>query len=582
MSFKDIKFPNDFDYSSDGDHPPIEFYVNAFPRSKEIHLKLGYFSSSAIRLLAYSFARFIYSGGILKIITNHYLYNEDVGLVGEKENRSVDNRLEDLEWLFGELSGTEKHFMNCLRYLVEQGRLEIIPVVMKPGKMVHYKQGVFVDNDGDRLAIEGSCNFTASGLIENGESIAVYRSWGSEYEVNKINSRSVDIDSIVKKENDKYDYLEKESIVNAILSAGTERSVEDLLRDELEVCSEMAGQDSNLIHEIIEQSKEELLDQINEIKLHPRFPFNSEPREYQKEAHMAWVDAGKKGLFAMATGTGKTITSLNCLLNEYKKKGTYQAIILVPTAALLAQWVREVKLFNFNDILTASSKNTSWRSEINELISTLKYTNSSFVIITTYATFITESFQRASKKLPEDTLMIADEAHNMGSSSLVRLIPEIKYAKRIGLSATPKRIYDEEGNKAIEDFFDSHEPYTYSFSMDRAIKEGYLCEYDYYPHIVDLSDEELDQYREISLKLIKFFNGDSLDKNDIVERLLLERKRVIHRAENKLFHFNDILKSIYDKKKDLKYTFVYVPEGNNKDGDNMMDVYLKSFYRVFP
>ncbi len=33
-----------------------------------------------------------------------------------------------------------------------------------------------------------------------------------------------------------------------------------------------------------------------------------------------------KGMFAMATGTGKTITSLNCLLKIYKKTGYYQCI----------------------------------------------------------------------------------------------------------------------------------------------------------------------------------------------------------------------------------------------------------------
>ena len=48
-----------------------------------------------------------------------------------------------------------------------------------------------------------------------------------------------------------------------------------------------------------------------------------------------WKNNGQKGLFAMATGTGKTITSLNCLLEIYKRKGYYKAIILVPTITLV-------------------------------------------------------------------------------------------------------------------------------------------------------------------------------------------------------------------------------------------------------
>lgn len=78
----------------------------------------------------------------------------------------------------------------------------------------------------------------------------------------------------------------------------------------------------------------------------PRFPY-SEPREYQKQAYENWKANKQKGLFAMATGTGKTLTSLNCLLNIYKKFHFYKAIILVPTITLVDQWEEECKKFNF-------------------------------------------------------------------------------------------------------------------------------------------------------------------------------------------------------------------------------------------
>ena len=41
----------------------------------------------------------------------------------------------------------------------------------------------------------------------------------------------------------------------------------------------------------------------------------------------------------MATGTGKTLTSLNCLLNIYHKFHFYKALILVPTITLVEQCV---------------------------------------------------------------------------------------------------------------------------------------------------------------------------------------------------------------------------------------------------
>jgi superfamily II DNA or RNA helicase len=64
-----------------------------------------------------------------------------------------------------------------------------------------------------------------------------------------------------------------------------------------------------------------LFSEIEIIRRTPRFPYTEGPREYQINAYNSWVANNYKGMFAMATGTGKTITSLNCLLNEYKKTG---------------------------------------------------------------------------------------------------------------------------------------------------------------------------------------------------------------------------------------------------------------------
>ena len=88
----------------------------------------------------------------------------------------------------------------------------------------------------------------------------------------------------------------------------------------------------------------------------PGFPYSSGPRDYQNQAFENWKSNKQKGLFAMATGTGKTITSLNCLLEIYKRCGYYKAIILVPTITLVNQWEIECKKFNFNNIIKVCSK----------------------------------------------------------------------------------------------------------------------------------------------------------------------------------------------------------------------------------
>ena len=73
----------------------------------------------------------------------------------------------------------------------------------------------------------------------------------------------------------------------------------------------------------------------------------------------------------MATGTGKTLTSLNCLLEIYKRYGYYKAIILVPTITLVNQWEQECRKFNFSNIIKVFSKNPNWKDEIERILYSL-------------------------------------------------------------------------------------------------------------------------------------------------------------------------------------------------------------------
>ena len=140
--------------------------------------------------------------------------------------------------------------------------------------------------------------------------------------------------------------------------------------------------------------------------------------------------------------------------------------------------------------------------------------------------------------------------------------------RRIGLSATPERQFDDNGNQRLKKFFGAEDHYTYEYSMEEAIKKGVLCKYMYYPHVVRLTEEEMTKYIALSEKIAKYFNfstGAFDDKDEILKRLLLARKRIIHKAFNKLQVFKDIIEERYKEKGNLKYTLVYVPEGNTPD-----------------
>lgn len=170
---QNITCPKTLEYTSDGDYLPIEFFMLAIPLCKRIDLKPGCFSSNAIRTLAYGFAQFIYNGVHLRIITNHFLSykdkmllaneNETAHIVEEKEIKNIVEN--DIEGLADILKMGDQHLFNCLKFLLKNNRLELIPVKLKPDKLAHYKQGI-MDDGMNQVYFNGSSNFTHKGPTE--------------------------------------------------------------------------------------------------------------------------------------------------------------------------------------------------------------------------------------------------------------------------------------------------------------------------------------------------------------------------------------------------------------------------------
>ena len=258
---------------------------------------------------------------------------------------------------------------------------------------------------------------------------------------------------------------------------------------------------------------------------------------------------------------------------------------MVPTITLVDQWEQECKRFNFKNIVKVSSKNPKWKDEVGTIKLREEINDNadvSYIIIVTYASFAREAVFKElmsfNKMTQKRLLFIADEAHNLGSGRILDRLSGIKFIRRIGLSATPERQYDDDGNRAIMNFFGCENDFTFEYSMSDAIDNGFLCRYYYYPHLVRLTDKEMSEYMRISKQLAKFYNNERkrfTGDDDIVMHLLLKRKRIIHKASNKDDIFKTILQQRYKEKGNLKYTLVYVPEGSRPD-DERSDMYDKS------
>ena len=447
--------------------------------------------------------------------------------------------------------------------MIAEKRIEIKVIKPKSGKgIAHYKSGVFSDGE-NYVGYKASCNFTLFGLSENLEELEAFLSWENGRSNKLIKKQLKVIDKYFTEQDDDVEYLSANEIEVVIRDKFGKKDIDELVVQEGELLKKKMGLIKN---RKLKKTIIKLHDDIDKIRRSPKFPYIEGAREYQIAAYQSWLQNDSKGIFAMATGTGKTITSLNCLLNEYQKDKTYKAIIVVPTIALLEQWKKECLKFNFKNIITVSSKE-NWSDNLAFFNTATKFFDTSFIVIVTYASLGKPKFQSHFTQLPTETLLIADEVHNMGSQGILELLPKIHLEKRIGLSATPHRKFDEEGNVAIENFFNDKSPYVVSYSMKQALDVGWLSQYTYYPHVVSLNEVELKEYIKISYQLLMHIDPKThtYKKSTLVDMLLLDRKRIIHKAVNKIDAFNEILRSEFGRKGNLKYTLVYVPEGLEPD-----------------
>ena len=578
----EVDWAEDGTYRPDEYNSPEKFFNDCLENSKEFDLQLGYFSSATISVLADGFASFISNGGKMRLVINHIVSDEDKNAISKGIHGGVIDcfdlsNFEELKKTFDEY---QQQFFECLAFLIYNKRIDIRIIKPRNKKgIAHTKSGQFRDGDST-TSFTGSANFTISGLFNNLEEIKIDRSDSIDMMVQKrIDSQREEFDSIMKMTKRNIEYLSPDNLISAIQTNYGDKDIEELLDVEKKL--------RKLKKERAIRERQKRVDMVCEDfeEIEPRFPYSSGPREYQKLAFENWKNKGQKGLFAMATGTGKTITSLNCLLEIYLRKGYYKAIILVPTITLVNQWEQECRKFRFSNIIKVYSKNLTWRDEVervrfNEKYRTEREPEVSYIVISTYASYSREKvFNVLNDFDKRKLLMIADECHNMASGSLVKRLKDIPYLRRIGLSATPDRQFDDSGNTKLRKFFGSEEKYTYEYSMEEAIKNGVLCKYMYYPHLVRLTSDEMDAYVELSEKISKYFNYNTCtfdNPDEMLKRLLLARKRIIHKAANKLPAFIDIIEKRHGENGNLKFSLIYVPEGNKPDYIGGTDDFDKS------
>lgn len=292
-----------------------------------------------------------------------------------------------------------------------------------------------------------------------------------------------------------------------------------------------------------------------------------EPRDYQRDAVNAWLSSQGQGILNMATGTGKTITSLLAATELANLQDNRLVLIVAaPYQHLVDQWVEELQEFGVVPIRAYQSRTTWTDDVVGRFTEFSSGVRDVVAVVTTHATFASDHFQTLLSRVDGSrTLLIADEVHHIGAPHLREHLPEAVRA-RLGLSATPERWYDEEGTKALTSYFSNG--IVFEYGLEEAIANGHLCEYYYVPHIISLTEEEEEGYLALSKAIgnrIASQGGTSGETgnadhtaDETLKRLLFKRARLIGTAENKL----ERLRSLLERSNELDHTLVYCSDGS--------------------
>ena len=402
----------------------------------------------------------------------------------------------------------------------------------------HQKIGLIEDSNGNSISFSGSINETFSAWSLNIENFKVFRNW----------------------EKNEKEYYESDR--------HTFFSIWNNLSDKVMVFNLDEALKKKLI-KLAPKTKDEIDLNLLRGKSLPKNRTSKLPplRKYQEEAVKSW-DINNKGILEMATGTGKTIVGLK-IISDFINRDSSLVLVVAPTIEICKQWRDEIANNLITDyIITVSSRNNSWKKETKNCLHRLSRSRiKSSVFISTYESL--ENLWGIMKGVElKNVLLIADEVHSFGATKRSKLLEDDVFSEkinnRLGLSATPERMYDDDGNKAIDSFFGGT---IFKYTIGDAIRDKILCPYYFYPHIVNMSETEYREYLILTKKIGKALNSstDKKKTEEVLTILTTKRAKIVKAAKEKFDSLRQIIKKL-NENQEIKYTFIFCADMDQLSG----------------
>lgn len=518
MSFLDVNIKPE--YRSLIDDMIDDFYIPLLKEATIYKRAVGFFSSSALIEISKGIADLIKNGGKIQLVASPRLSDDDIeaiekGFEHRKEiiEKCIERSFDDPRNIY------EERRLNLLANLIANEQLDIKIAFLENDNsigMFHEKMGIMTDGDNNTIAFTGSMNESKNAFSHNYESIDVFCSWTHDKE--RVFAKESAFNAIW---ND-YEPCIKTIDFPMVAKEKLERYRKDAIIDlDIDFSEKSSKQISKSVY-------------IEPAKKCPIIPGDVEIRPYQIEAIDAWEEQAFRGIFDMATGTGKTYTGLAAVERLYRKKNERLAVFIVaPYQHLVDQWVEDIEKFGMKPIIGHSaSAQKNWKNRLNDAVRSFNLNiTDHFCFICTNATFSSDYVKEQLSKTKGNVLMMVDEAHNFGAENLsTLLIPQIPY--RLALSATIERHGDEDGTDKLFSYFGSK---CIEYTLKQAIDNNMLTPYNYFPIVVSLNDDELQEYIELTSKI--FGKTDEKGKrvfSEYEKMLLIKRARIVAGATNKI------------------------------------------------
>jgi len=516
MGLKDVEISTSYETGESSTQLLDEFYIPVLEQAKTYYRIAGFFSSSALSVAAKGIEGLVKNGGKMYLLVSPELSEDDYTTIVQHGCLTESSKI--FEHFSIEDMPSEN--LQILAWLLDAGHLEIKIVVGKKSRnsLFHQKVGIITDDAGDMISFSGSINETAQAWINNIEEFKVFRSWVPG----------------------QLDYLQSD--LNKFLSYWKNQKTEIAAVYDIPAS----------VHNKIVKIKPRDVWDLNTMRRYKKEKTAKENRlilfPHQQQAVEMWLSNDHSLLMEMATGTGKTRTAIGCLMEKLKDGEKLLTIVATPQNTLSRQWKDDFAKLNITLDRSAiiDGSNSKWRKDLKLLLLDLSDDKiKTAIIFTTHATASSDAFIQIIKQFKYDTkiLFIGDEIHAAGAAKQRNaLLSEYEY--RIGLSATPERMFDEGGTSLIREYFGSN---SFEFSIADALTtdnpltgKPFLNKFLYYPVFVPLTDKENKTYNKITQQIIILKNQEEVDQEQL-ERLYDRRADVCKNAENKSAAFEQLL-----------------------------------------